>query len=60
MMASRLTVRGTLLALREKGPSPAKLRRHEAEVKRIKKRIDKYVDGYIKALAKGHADAVRR
>src|SRR4051812_14084109 len=39
--------------VREDGPSPAKLRRHEAEVARIKKRIDKYVTGYIKALAKG-------
>src|SRR3954467_6088190 len=39
--------------VREDGPSPAKLRRHEAKVKRIKDRIDKYVNAYIKALAKG-------
>jgi hypothetical protein len=39
--------------VRQDGPSPAKLRRHEAKVKRIKDRIDKYVNAYIKALAKG-------
>lgn len=39
--------------LREKGPSPAKLRRHEAAVTKMKKRIDKYVDGFIKELQKG-------
>jgi hypothetical protein len=39
--------------VREKGPSPAKLRRHEREVERIKKRIETYLDGYIKALVKG-------
>jgi sarcosine oxidase delta subunit len=39
--------------LREKGPSPAKLRRHEAAVAKMKKRIDKYVDGFVKELQKG-------
>lgn len=39
--------------LRQTGPSPAKLRRHEAAVERMKKRIEKYIDGYIKALTKG-------
>jgi hypothetical protein len=39
--------------LREKGPSPAKLRRHEAAVAKLKKRIDKYVDGFIAELKKG-------
>jgi hypothetical protein len=39
--------------LREKGPSPAKLRRHETAVAKMKKRIDKYVDGFIEALRKG-------
>jgi hypothetical protein len=38
--------------LRQTGPSPAKLRRHEREVAKIKKMIGKYVDGYIKALTK--------
>lgn len=44
---------GYAYRLRQSGPSPAKLRRHEAEVARTKKRIDKYVTGYINALAKG-------
>jgi hypothetical protein len=39
--------------LRQEGPSPAKLRRHEAAVAKMKKRIDKYVDGFIEALRKG-------
>ena len=39
--------------IRNSGPSPAKLRRHEAAVKRMKGRIDKYVDGYIAALKAG-------
>ena len=39
--------------LREKGPSPAKLRRHEAAVAKMRKRIDKFVAGYIEALKKG-------
>ena len=39
--------------VRKDGPSPAKLRRHEAEVKRIKASINKYVKGYIAALSEG-------
>ena len=39
--------------LRKDGPSPAKLRRHEAKVKKVKASIEKYVDGYMAALAKG-------
>jgi hypothetical protein len=39
--------------LRATGPSPAKLRRHEAAVKKMKGRIDKYIDGFIKQLVKG-------
>jgi hypothetical protein len=39
--------------LRMTGPSPAKLRRHEAAVAKMKKRIDKYVEGYIAALKAG-------
>jgi hypothetical protein len=36
--------------IRKDGPSPAKLRRHKAEVKRVKHAIDKYCDGFIAAL----------
>lgn len=36
--------------LRANGPSPAKLRRYEREVKRIQKAIDNYVNGFIAAL----------
>ena len=39
--------------LRKDGPSPAKLRRHEAKVAKMKGRIDKYVNGYIEALKGG-------
>jgi hypothetical protein len=39
--------------LRADGPSPAKLRRHEREVKRVKKAIDTYVNGFIAALKDG-------
>jgi hypothetical protein len=39
--------------LRKDGPSPAKLRRHQREVERVKKAIDKYVDGFIAALKQG-------
>jgi len=39
--------------VRKDGPSPAKLRRHEAKVKRVKKQIDKYIDGFIAELVKG-------
>src|SRR4051812_33623928 len=39
--------------LRMTGPSPAKLRRYEAAVAKMKKRIDKYVEGYIAALKAG-------
>ena len=39
--------------LRKDGPSPAKLRRHEAKVAKMKGRIDKYVDGFIEALKGG-------
>ena len=39
--------------LRKNGPSPAKLRRHEAQVKKMKARIAKYIDGYIGELVKG-------
>lgn len=44
---------GYALRLRATGPSPAKLRRHEAAVERMKKRIDNYVAGYIEQLRKG-------
>jgi len=44
---------GYAARLRQEGPSPAKLRRHERQVEKIKKDIDKFIDGYIKALAKG-------
>jgi hypothetical protein len=36
--------------LRADGPSPAKLRKHEREVKRVKKAINTYVNGFIAAL----------
>jgi len=39
--------------VRKSGPSPAKLRRHEAEVKRVKKSIDKYIGEYIAQLSQG-------
>ena len=39
--------------LRADGPSPAKLRRHEASVKKMKAKIDKYVNGFIAALKDG-------
>jgi hypothetical protein len=39
--------------IRQVGPSPAKLRRHEREVVRMQKKIERYIDGYIKALVKG-------
>lgn len=39
--------------LRANGPSPAKLRRHEATVKRVKRRIKTYVDAYIAKLGDG-------
>ena len=39
--------------LRKDGPSPAKLRKHEAAVAYMKKRIDKYVDEFIAELKKG-------
>ena len=39
--------------VRKDGPSPAKLRRHEAKIAKMKKRIDKYVDGFIAELKKG-------
>src|SRR4051812_16051819 len=39
--------------LRADGPSPAKLRKHEREVKRVKKAIDTYVNDYIDALKAG-------
>jgi hypothetical protein len=39
--------------LRQEGPSPAKLRRHERQVEKIKKDIDKFINGYMKALAEG-------
>jgi hypothetical protein len=38
--------------VRQTGPSPAKLRRHERDVERLKKRIEKYINNYIKALTK--------
>ena len=44
---------GYAARLRQDGPSPAKLRRHEQKVEKIKKDIDKYIEGYIKALVKG-------
>jgi hypothetical protein len=44
---------GYAFRLRAEGPSPAKLRRHEAAVKRMKAKIDKYVDGFVKELGKG-------
>jgi hypothetical protein len=46
---------GYALRLRSNGPSPAKLRRHEKAVERMKKRIDKYVKGYVEALETGMA-----
>lgn len=50
-----ITVNGDGYAprLRKDGPSPAKLRRHEKEVARVKKAIDKYVDGFMAALKEG-------
>lgn len=39
--------------VRQTGPSPAKLRRHERAVEKMHKRIEKYLDGYIAALSKG-------
>jgi len=36
--------------LRADGPSPAKLRRHEREVKRVKAAINEYVTGFVAAL----------
>ena len=39
--------------VRKDGPSPAKLRRHEAAVAKMKKRIDKYVNDFIAELQKG-------
>lgn len=44
---------GYVPRLRASGPSPAKLRRHEVKVEKIKKKIDKYLDGYIAALTEG-------
>ena len=44
---------GYVARLRNSGPSPAKLRRHERAVNRIKADIDKYVDGFITALKEG-------
>jgi hypothetical protein len=41
--------------LRKSGPSPAKLRRHEKEVKRVKNEIDKYVGKFMAALKEGMA-----
>jgi hypothetical protein len=49
----RVDSEGYAPRVRQEGPSPAKLRRHEAAVKKMKKRIEKYLDGYIKALVKG-------
>jgi hypothetical protein len=40
--------------LRADGPSPAKLRKHEREVKRVKKAIDTYVKGFIAELQTGN------
>ena len=39
--------------LRKNGPSPAKLRRHEKAVAKMKKRIDKYANGFVTELKKG-------
>jgi hypothetical protein len=44
---------GYAIKLRADGPSPAKLRRHEAKVNKIKRDIDKFIDGYIEQLRKG-------
>ena len=44
---------GFALRVRKDGPSPAKLRRHEAKVAKMKKRIDKYVNGFIEAMKAG-------
>jgi hypothetical protein len=46
---------GYAIKLRQDGPSPAKLRRHEATVNKIKRNIDKYVNGYIEQLRSGMA-----
>ena len=44
--------------MRKDGPSPAKLRRHEKQVEKMKKQIDKYVDGFIAAASdRDDADA---
>jgi hypothetical protein len=44
---------GYALRLRATGPSPAKLRRHEAAVKKMQKRIDAYVKLAVETLSKG-------
>lgn len=44
---------GYAIKLRADGPSPAKLRRHEAKIDKIKRDIDKYLDGYIEELRNG-------
>ena len=45
---------GYALRARKNGPSPAKLRRHEREVAKVKKQIDKYVNDFIAELTTGN------